>query len=228
MAVATSGIVYAAEVKTNENTYKNDEDNYTGDRLSYGVDVQGKYKNTDASVCIPAKTPLRGLGPIKDGKLYVHLLYTGIDCKDKEIINRYKEISIDTSGLIYKPDRYGLTYGALVVPYKYHFSGSKDFDGNSTVGPFLGYRFDRNSLGVGVKVVGFLGASAISVTHLVENTPKKETLAGFSYGIGILGEIKNEFQLGLVFGKDRVGDDSGYEDNGKWWGAVALGFSFAN
>jgi hypothetical protein len=228
-AVAMCGSVHAQNST-------NDEMNYTGDRLSFPVNVNASYKGSDNVVhplCIPAETTLRGLGPMEKDTLHVRLATFSDDVPDCSgsvppvNIPKNVAISVHQDNLnFYKPNRYGLTYGALVVPYKYHFSGSKNFEGNSTVGPFLGYRFDKNTLGVGIKIVGFLGGAVIKVTETVDNTQKDKTLAGFSYGIGILGEIKSDFQLGLVFGADRVSNDSGYEDNGKLWGALALGFSF--
>lgn len=125
------------------------------------------------------------------------------------------------------PDRFGFTYGALVVPYKYHFEGSKSFKGNGTIGPFVGWRRARNNIGVAVKYIAFMGASVIEVDREdEEGNSKKESLAGFSYGAGVIGVLKNEFQMGLVFGADKVSKDSDYEDDGKLWGAVAIGFSF--
>jgi hypothetical protein len=216
----------------------NDEDNYLGDKLSFPVNVNLDITNPDGStsrtLCVPAGTTLRGLGKRTDDKglkvRVANVFGEAVDCSDNTT-PLPKNIALTVPPTVlneFTPDRYGLTYGVLVVPYKYHFSGSKDFKGNSTVGPFLGYRFDRNTVGVGIKAVGFVGGSAIEVTRTNNNQTKTETLAGFSYGVGLLGEIKNEFQLGVVFGADRVSKGSDYEDNGKLWGAVALGFSFAN
>ncbi len=221
-------LVYAAQETIN---VKNDNDNYTGDRLSFPVNVNAKYTGADDNeygVCIPAKTTLRGLGRSHDNKIHVRLatfLDDVDDCSKESKIPKNVAMRIAIDDIAYKPNRYGLTYGALFVPYKYHFSGSKEFNSDSTIGPFMGYRFDANTVGFGVKLIGFLGGSMISV---IDDNNKTQSLAGFSYGIGIIGELKNDFQLGMVLGQDRVSDGSNYEDNGKWWGAIALGFSFAN
>jgi len=40
--------------------------------------------------------------------------------------------------------------------------------------------------------------------------------------------VKGAFQMGVVVGADRVNKNAGYEDNGKTWLAVELGFAFSN
>lgn len=130
---------------------------------------------------------------------------------------------------LYSFDRYGFTYGALVVPYKYHFDGSKNFEGNSSVGPYFGWRLGKPSwFGLELKFVGFLGASAIKVNQNIDGNDSEQSLAGLSYGGGILGEIKKEFQLGFILGADKVSKSANYEDNEKLWGAISIGFSFSN
>ena len=210
----------------------NDETKYQGDKLSFPVNVHGKYKDNNNEICIPAKTPLRGLSDLtKDDGLTVRLdkVYGSYkDCNDDK--TEIKNIPIQlTEEVVTKngPNRYGITYGGLVVPFKYHPSGSKEFKGGSTVAPYLGYRFDRNDWGLGLKLVGFLGGSIVSIEQDVNGETKTQNLAGFSYGVGIIGTIKGEFQMGVVFGVDQVSESANYKDNGKVWIAVGIGFSFS-
>lgn len=225
---------FSEEAKT-EKKYVNDNNNYLGDKISFPVRLDVKDTENN-KYCLPAGTYLRGLGKSDDDGLLVILnnfYFKGYnpvkDCKNSNEIPQDLPLVISKGDLAKYPfDRYGWTYGGLVVPYKYHFSGSKNFDGNATVGPYFGYRIDKNSyLGIGFKVIGFLGASAIKVNQNVDGKETEQSLAGFSYGGGILGEIKKEFQLGLVLGVDRVSSSSNYEDNEKLWGAISLGYSFS-
>jgi hypothetical protein len=124
------------------------------------------------------------------------------------------------------PNRYGLTYGAIAVPFKYHLTGAKELTGSATVGPYLGYRTDRGGLGYGVSFIGFLGASNIAVTTTQNGQSNSSNLAGFSYGVGAIGSVKGNFQLGGVLGFDRVSANAGYQYNGKPWIALELGYSF--
>lgn len=210
---------------------QNDKNNYDGDRLTFSVNVKAKFGNH--STCIPKGTELRGFPPTTDGSLNVRVEKlnkdapacggdTNVNATENIVLNIPKE-EIDKT----PPNRFGLCYGALVVPYKYHFTGSKDFNGNSSVGPYMGYRFDKESFGVSAEFVGFIGVSNISVTQSVNGQNTTQSLAGFSYGLGIIGNVKNSFQLGVVFGADRVSGSANYKDNGKIWGAIELGYSFA-
>lgn len=114
------------------------------------------------------------------------------------------------------------------MPFKYYVSGDKEFKSGGTIAPYLGYRFDQNYLGVGVKLVGFLGGAGVPVEQEVDGEKKTQTLAGLSYGLGVIGTIKGDFQLGLILGADKVSKSAKYNNNGKLWVAVGVGFSFAN
>jgi hypothetical protein len=133
------------------------------------------------------------------------------------------ESELNQSGV----ERFGYTYGALVIPYKYHIEGSNSFEGNSTVGPYFGFRYEKKNHGVAVKPIIFLGAAVIKVNKTdADGNNDDDNVAGLSYGLGLIAEFKSEFQIGVVAGQDRVSNGSDYEDNGKWWIAGALGFSF--
>jgi hypothetical protein len=67
----------------------------------------------------------------------------------------------------------------------------------------------------------FAGASNIAVTK--DNSTQQ--LAGFSYGVGLLGVVKGGFQLGAVVGFDSVGNKD-FQYNNDPWIAVELGYSF--
>ena len=62
----------------------------------------------------------------------------------------------------------------------------------------------------------------------MDGKPVTQELTGVSYGIGILGTVKQNFHMGLVLGADRVNKSSGYVNNGKPWLAASLGFNFSN
>jgi hypothetical protein len=125
------------------------------------------------------------------------------------------------------PNRSGLCYGALLVPYKYHFTGSKEFNTNTTVAPYMGYRIDKETLGRSLELILFTGAADISVPQTTNGQTTTQTLAGFSYGGGIIGKLKDSFQYGIVIGADRVSANANYNDNGKPWIAIEIGYSFS-
>jgi hypothetical protein len=124
------------------------------------------------------------------------------------------------------PSRYGLTYGLLAVPFKYHLTGAKDFTGSATLGSYLGYRTDHSGNGFGLAFVGFVGGSSIPVTSDVNGKTTTQNFAGLSYGLGIVGTVKGNFQCGAVLGFDRVSSSANYQYNGKAWLGFQLGYSF--
>lgn len=126
------------------------------------------------------------------------------------------------------PTWLGLSYGTLFIPYKYH-TKSKDFTAGTTVGGYIGYRAYGSVLGLEIQPIAFLGASPIPVDTLDENgQSSSENHFGVSYGFGFLGSIKNNFNMGMVVGFDRINKSVGYENNGKLWIAVQLGYVFSN
>jgi len=238
--------IFALSQIANATEIPNDNNNYLGDKISFPVNITVKDNNKE--YCIPAGTTLWGLGAADtNGGIYVYMKKTpkkncdGLSITDstpvpktdstplaKTVAPINSKLSIDKATLTNPlPNRFGLTYGALVVPFKYHLAGSKEFKGESAIGPYLGYRFDENSYGFGVKAILFAGGSTVAVSQTVDGNKTTQSLACFSYGLGFIGQIKNDFQLGIIFGSDRVGESAKYEDNGKVWVAVALGFSFS-
>jgi hypothetical protein len=120
----------------------------------------------------------------------------------------------------------GITYGMLVIPFKYQLAGDKQFVGNASLGGYLGYRFDfmHKFLGVTATPIAFMGGSSISVKD-ANNTDTKN-LAGFSAGLGLIGTLQGSFQAGVVLGWDWVGQNEGYQYNGKPWIAMQIGWAF--
>lgn len=127
------------------------------------------------------------------------------------------------------PVRKGVTYGTLLVPYKYHRSGEKGFSGGTSLGGYLGYRLDRTGFtGFETNFISFVGATSVAVPEIVDGVARTSNRAGVSYGVGLLATVKDEFQIGLVIGRDRVDDSANYVRNGKSWLALSIGYEFSN
>lgn len=149
-------------------------------------------------------------------------------------------IRLDTTGLDKAPpNRYGLTYGGLVVPFKFQLTGKKEVKPGATAAPYLGYRFGLESRGIELDAVGFAGIANVEgskdkTTQSTDqqgntNTTTKSDstqLAAFSYGFGLIGVIKGGFQFGAVLGFDHVGNGQGYKYNDKPWLALEIGYSW--
>jgi len=125
-----------------------------------------------------------------------------------------------------EPIRWGWEYGALVVPFKMQLGGKHTFSGSSSVGAYLGYRLPMWDTGIVLSPVAFAGASNISVPTGSGGKNNTQTMAGLSYGLGVIGRVKDGFQVGVIFGKDHV-DSNSYQYNDKTWVSLEIGYSFA-
>lgn len=124
--------------------------------------------------------------------------------------------------------RAGWVYGALLVPYKYHFH-DRSFSSATTIGPYLGYRM--GGLGFNTAFVGSVGLSSLTVANPSANGDTS-TIQGFSVAVGIIGDVNknnNPMTFGVLAGRDWAGSNSSvpYKHEGKTWAAVQIGFSFS-
>jgi len=225
---------------------KSSED-YTGKRISYPVDVMATLNGDDAKkICIPAYTPLRGLSKSTAAGLLVTSRdesalsklfgkkHPNKECDEptqgQEYIGHERQVLvIDKKDVDRLPaDVSGLSYGLLVVPFKYHIKGSKDFKGSGSIGPYAGYKTESSAWGASVEFVGFGGLSSVPVEDVVDGKSKTTDVSAFSYGAGVIGRIRDNFQLGVIIGADRVGKNVNYPDNGKAWIAISVGYAFSN
>jgi hypothetical protein len=217
-----------------------DQTNYVSDKIKFQtnmfvqkVDMTAEAKTLSAA-CVPAYSTLRGIGTLKIGTetrpaFVVTNVSKSAGC-NTGIVNENDVVVLNQADIdSTPPDRYGLTYGALLVPYKYHLGGSKTFTGNTSVGGYVGFRQDRTGvMGIALEYIAFLGASAVPVAQNTNGQSTTQNLSGVSYGLGIIGNVKGAFHMGVVVGADRVNPNAGYVDNGKPWVAVELGYSFSN
>ena len=123
------------------------------------------------------------------------------------------------------PERFGWTYGTLVVPYKYQVQGDRSLSGGATLGGYAGFRGSPFG-GPSLVFMGFAGATKVDVPTTRNGQAVTESVAGLSYGVGLLGSIKDAFKVGFVIGADRVDNKLGYVNNGKTWISFSLGYDF--
>ena len=123
--------------------------------------------------------------------------------------------------------RSGIDYGALVVPFKLQTTGKGSFTSSASVGGYVGYRIPWMDAGVTFSPVVFAGVSNISTSIVSGGKTTSQTLAGLSYGAGLLFTIKNSIQVGAVVGFDHVDAAQPYAYNDKPWVSFEIGYSFA-
>ena len=226
----------APEVKA---TTGSDATRFAGDVLTPRVGLRGKtYKlglgldpNGD-TVCVPRGSKLRGGDSVSTdgGSLSLVTVETlGTDaqsCGSEKKAEEGQLLAADPEALgSALVSRRGWTYGTLIVPYKYQIKGDRSLSGGATLGGYFGWR--QTAWGTGLQYVVFGGATKVDVPKTdAQGAVTTESLAGLSYGVGILGTLKNDFKLGLVVGTDRVSKSAGYVNNGKPWISLSLGVDF--
>jgi hypothetical protein len=125
-------------------------------------------------------------------------------CKPEERVNTHSSYQISRTALEgFGFRRTGVTFGGLVIPFKYRLGGDKGITSSSTVAPYVGFR-TRYLQGYGVSFTPILsaGLGLVPVTDPTEG--KTETKPAFSMAIGlVMTSSKNDqFNAGLVFGRD--------------------------
>jgi hypothetical protein len=229
----------------------NDKTNYLSDRITFqfpqfvhrlNMTVEPK---TQSPGCAPAGTSFKGIGNglvnNVSQPLFLVTNVPSVDDENKTSVGISKcdnpdqrvklgdVVQIDPQAItITPPDRFGLTYGALLVPFKYHLKGDKDFSGGASLGGYLGYRQSRSgTLGLAAQYVVFLGAANVAVPQTVNGQTTTQNMTGVSYGFAILGTVKDAFHLGLVLGWDKVNASANYQGNNKPWFAISVGYDFS-
>jgi hypothetical protein len=136
-----------------------------------------------------------------------------------------QDVYVDSVNVLRADYRAGWDYGALAIPFKVQLSGKQSFSGSASLGGYLGYRFPF--AGVVLRPVVFAGVSNISTSATTGGTTTSQTVAGLSYGFGLLTTIKGSLQAGLVLGFDHVDSAQPYAYNDKPWLSLEIGYSFA-
>lgn len=242
----------ATQTATATTVFVNSKDNFQGDRVVFSqrvpITVVDDGGGTRALTLQPG-TELRGIGQSTPTKvdfvvihcsailgLFGHSEAVTADGKGCEVAtDREQKIVALPNGSVVQidsqylqsnpPNRYGLAFGGLVVPFKFQLTGAHQLSASATVGPYMGYKFAAQTVGFAGTAALFAGASNIAVTKA--GSTSTQQLAGFSAGGGLLFEIKGGFQAGAVCGIDSVGSGQGFEYNNKPWLALQLGYSFS-
>src|SRR6185295_9197713 len=136
-----------AEKEVVTDIVRNDADNYLGDRVRFAVKVEVTQRRNGGKVCIPPLTRMSVIGG-QNNDLGVKIRDGATDCAKNSIDSGEAYLltldEVSQSGLA----RTGSTYGALIVPFKWHMQGDREMTGSSTVGAYLGYRFETaNAIG---------------------------------------------------------------------------------
>jgi hypothetical protein len=134
------------------------------------------------------------------------------------------EYEVDITELSgYGRHQFGWTYGALIVPYKFHTS-DKSFASNATVAGFAGYNLGYNAIQfTPVLSAGISTVSVSSTNDKNETVTDNKASASAAVGVVFTFTRTGRFQAGILTGWDWAGENSGYNYNGKPWIAISFG-----
>ena len=230
-------------------SFPGDQDRLGGDHLTlrtnaYGfkeLSAPGKPSEKPSDKCAPQGSKLRVLQEL-NGMLTVQfsdipdqprgilgtpqVTQEALDaCKDR--VNTHTAYQISRTALEgFGFRRSGVTFGGLVVPFKYRLGGDKGITSSSTVAPYVGFRTSYlQGYGVSFTPIVSAGLGLVPVTNPTEG--KTETKPAFSLAIGlVMTSSKNDqFNAGLVFGRDLLSSsDRALDPNvDKTWLSFYLG-----
>jgi hypothetical protein len=196
-----------------------------------------EFKDTDEKpVCIPAGTIVKVIGSSAD-VVKVKIVEVGKDpssnCNNPPKEPEYKIASTELAKHDYM--RRGLSYGTLVVPFKFQLHDHSLQQG-VTLGGYLGFqtpfpagRWDHPYNFTWTPLL-FAGGSWASAAQTQPNgSATNSNQLGISYGAGTFFTINNSYQLGVILGWDRLGSNASpaYKYEGKPWLSFAIGWNFA-
>jgi hypothetical protein len=222
LALAAEEPAEGAAVESADASFPADEDSYNGDLLKLRVTV-GTFREVGANgkvYCAPKGSVLtvsdedQGVLSVrfkkvpKEDNMPTHLLEenpTGEAlnaCSAASRVNDFTQYEIDRATLLkYDFRRTGVTFGALVVPFKFYLSGERKITASSTIAPYLGFR-GPSTFGLTLTPVISAGLGLVPVTD--PNSGETETKSALSTAIGlVLTSTKNDaFNAGVVIGRD--------------------------
>jgi hypothetical protein len=135
------------------------------------------------------------------------------DCPSSTRVDEHTQYKISYTSLSQNAyRRTGVTFGALIVPFKFHLGGSNKLSSSSTIAPYVGFRGPA-PFGLTFTPVVSAGLGLVPVN---DGSGETETRPAFSAALGVLlTHSKNDrFNAGILFGKDflseadRASDDT--------------------
>ena len=150
------------------------------------------------------------------------------ECKSADTANTYTAYQVDREYFKSIPwKRTGVTFGALVVPFKFRLGSAKELVSSATIAPFVGFRTGYVPFGVELTPVVAAGLSVVPVTNT--STSSTESKAAYTFAAGFRAtSAKNEqFNAGLLFGRDFLNKSDRLNDPNvtKPWISFYLGYS---
>ena len=124
----------------------------------------------------------------------------GADGRRVNTFTAYKIAKSNFEHLDYK--RSGISFGALVVPFKFRLGSSKELISSSTVAPFIGFRTAWLTFGLTFTPVVAAGLSVVPVANATSGTIESKSAYTFAAGFRLTSTKNDKFNAGLLLGHD--------------------------
>jgi len=126
------------------------------------------------------------------------------DCPKSQQVNTFTSYTIKKTQLLgYDFRRTGVTFGGLVVPFKFRLGGDKGITASSTIAPYVGFRmafFQGFGLSFTPLISGGLGL--VPVTDQNTNTTETKSALSLATGFIMTSNKSERFNAGILIGKD--------------------------
>jgi hypothetical protein len=148
-------------------------------------------------------------------------------CRAPNVVNtdvRYSVPEAEFSNWEYSSN--GVTFGGLVVPFKFRLGGVNEIVSSTTIAPYVGWTFTDIAYGMTFSPIVSAGLGLVPVVDSA--TKLTNSKAAFSTALGfVVTSSKNEsFQAGFLVGRDFLGRTDRTSDPtvDKMWVSFYLGY----
>jgi hypothetical protein len=126
------------------------------------------------------------------------------DCPESQRVNMHTPYTIPRSELEksgYR--RTGMSFGGLVVPFKYRLGGDKKITASSTIAPYIGFRKGfGQSFGATFTPIVSAGLGLVPITDPATNQTETKNALTMAFGMVLTSSKNQKFSAGILFGWD--------------------------
>jgi hypothetical protein len=224
-------------------TYAGDNDIFDGDILKLYTNV-AEFEvigdDLDAKHCAPKGSVLavtsdrndllsvrfKKVPPGKDHALMEETPSEDAVNKCKPIVNDYTQYEIGKGVLLrHAFRRSGVTFGALVVPFKFYVSGDRTITTSSTIAPYIGFRLPQ-SFSLTVTPIASVGLGLVPVTDASSGETETKSALSAAFGFAVKSSKNDAFNAGFLVGRDFLSkaDEKADPNLRKAWFSLYVGY----
>ncbi|MET0532934.1 MAG: hypothetical protein ABW171_01810 [Steroidobacter sp.] len=222
-------VVTGGKKEVTVNSFASDEDRLDGDHLKLRVNVTGfaPLDGAATGLCAPKESKLK-VSKHEGDTVYLFFKSIPADVSGcSSMVNDSTQYQISATTLnrhAYR--RTGVTFGALIVPFKLYLGDDSRLSASSTIAPYVGFRW-LSTHDLAFTPVVSAGLGLVPVAD--DSTGETSTRSAFSTAVGVLlTHSKNEkFNAGLLVGKDFLSknDREGDPAIDNLWFSLYAGYS---